>query len=64
MLTTAYMCLPMFTHACIPMFTHGYSCLHMFAVFIMHVYLCLPICGIAGENRHTGAKFPMEIIDV
>ena len=21
------------------------------------------ICGIAGENRPTGAKFPMEIID-
>ena len=35
----------------------------MFAMFIIHVYLCLPICGIAGENRPTGAKFPMEIID-
>ena len=22
------------------------------------------ICGIAGENRPTGAKFPMEIIDL
>ena len=22
------------------------------------------ICGIPGENRHTGAKFPMEIIDL
>ena len=21
-------------------------------------------CGIAGENRPTGAKFPMEIIDL
>ena len=25
--------------------------------------LQLMICGIAGENRPTGAKFPMEIID-
>ena len=24
----------------------------------------LLICGIAGENRPTGAKFPMEIIDL
>ena len=22
------------------------------------------ICGIAGENRPTGAKFPMKIIDL
>ena len=22
------------------------------------------ICGIAGKNRPTGAKFPMEIIDL
>ena len=27
---------------------------------LSHVYNC----GIAGENRRTGAKFPMEIIDL
>ena len=29
---------------------HVYSFLLTFAMFIVHVYLCLPICGIAGEN--------------
>ena len=45
-------CLPMFTGASLPMFT----CLPVFT----YVY----ICGIAGENRPTGAKFPIEIIDL
>ena len=29
-----------------------------------HNYLKGINCGIAGENRPTGAKFPMEIIDL
>ena len=27
-------------------------------------YVMKDNCGIAGENRPTGAKFPMEIIDL
>ena len=41
------------------------------AIFILMRKVVLPkmntlgeICGIAGENRPTGAKFPMEIIDL
>ena len=31
----------------------------------MIITIIIPaICGIAGENRPTGAKFPMEIIDL
>ena len=30
----------------------------------IHMYISVNICGIAGENRPTGAKFPMEIIDL
>ena len=51
-----YICLPLFACACSPMFIHVYSSLAMFTLF--------HICGIAGENRPTGAKFPMEIIDL
>ena len=36
-----------------PLFTYLMKCLF----FIIN-------CGIAGENRPTGAKFPMEIIDL
>ena len=55
-----YNCILMFTTVYSCMFAHVYSCLPMFAMFIMHVYVCLPICGIAGKNRPTGANFPME----
>ena len=60
MFTHVYLCLSLFTRASLPTLTDVYSCLPMFNP----VYSCFSICGISGENRPTGAKFPMEIIDL
>ena len=32
--------------------------------YITYILKYVSICGIAGENRPTGAKLPMEIIDL
>ena len=76
MCNPVYSCLIMFATVYSFLFTYVYPTLHVFTYVYTSlpmskpVYSCLPmftcvyICGIAGENRPTGAKFPMEIIDL
>ena len=70
-----YLCLPLFTCAGLPvysyllLFTYVYSCYLCLPLFT-RVHKCLPlftracihICGIAGENRPSGAKTQKWVI--
>ena len=56
MLGTVFSCLTIFTNVYSCLFTYVYACLLVFT----YVYTR----DIAGENQPTGAKFPIEIIDL
>ena len=53
------------TIACATYASKMLKCTDNIAYFYKLISMILyTICGIAGENRPTGAKFPMEIIDL